>query len=168
MLAVRKLAWAAAIVESQGKIRLSKNLQRSTDALIMQMQSSRIPLVERLAAMTGSKVQYSAPKTIELDRRACVDHCTDPHVHVVAEIPAMALWAITGAGAAVVLDNLMPHFVSSTGLQLMVDNVIEGLPQPGMQGWHAIEQVLVRLRKLGWRIPDPLWPERAKPEQEAA
>jgi hypothetical protein len=158
MLAVRKLAWAAAIVESQGKIRCQANFQRRTSQLILQVQSSRIPVVERLGHLTDSKIQYTDAKVIESDRHPCLEHCTEAHVHVITEIPPMALWAITGAGAAVVLDNLIPHIVSNAGLQLLVDNLIDELPDPGGRGWPAIEKVLVRLRKIGWRIPDALWP----------
>lgn len=160
MLAVRKMAWCAAVIETRGKIRCVENPLRASIQLILQVQSSRIAVVDRVGELTGSNVTYSERKKLEYVRKPCLDHCTDAHAHVANEIPPMALWAVTGAAAAIVLDNLIPFIVVDDGLQLVVDNVIAGLPKSG-QGRPAIEQAIIRLRKKGWRIPDGLWPEKA-------
>lgn len=158
-MAVQKLAWFSAVVETRGKMRCVDRANGGVQ-LFLQVQSSRIAVVERLGQMTKTVVTYTDRKELEFDRRPCADHCTDAHSHVRVEIPPMALWAVSGVAAAIVLDNLIPYTVANNDqLRTIVGNVIGNLPRSG-QGRPAIDLAIVRLRQRGWRIPDALWPQK--------
>lgn len=151
---VAQLAWMAGVIETRGKIRVTVNPQRAkTSQLILQVQSQHLPIVNRLGELTGIKVDPKPPRTIESSRRACTEHCTESHVCVIAELPEMALWSISGSGAAIVLRNLMPYLVTDTGLQAVIDNIFASLPKTDARGRSAVDQSIIRLRKLGWAIP---------------
>lgn len=146
-------AWMAGVIETRGKIRFTNDAERKTNQLVLQVRTSHTAIVTRLSELTGTKANYVTAKQIrQADRRPCTEHCTDPHSHTVAEIPEFSIWAISGAGAAIVLDNLAPFFVTETGVQTVADNILAGLPQAG-RGRFAVDQTIIRLRKLGWRIP---------------
>ncbi len=145
-------AWMAGIIETRGKIHFTNDPSRRTNQLVLRIATARTNLASRLAALTGVKTHLNQARTITADRRACVEHCDDAHVHVVAEIPEVAVWAISGAAAAIVLDNLRPYFIDDTGIQAVVDNILSALPTAG-QGRAAVDASIIRLRRLGWSIP---------------
>lgn len=152
-ITVPQKAWFAGALETRGKIRFTNNPERRTNQLVLQVRSTHLKLIDRLAELTGTKAGVAQAKEIRSsNRRPCIEHCTEKHSHVIAEIGEHAIWQITGCGAAIVLDNLMPYFVSPEGLQAVADNLIEGLPKDG-RGRQAVDQTIVRLKKLGWWIP---------------
>jgi len=144
-------AWMAATIEQRGKIHFTNDPNRKTNQLVLRISSKRLQVIDKLAALTGTKALTNEARTIAVDRRACTEHCDEAHVHTVAHIPETGLWAISGCGAAIVLDNLLPYFLDPAGIQALVDNIFAGLPKPG-QGRAAVDSTIMRLRKLGWRI----------------
>jgi hypothetical protein len=146
-------AWMAGVLETRGKIRFTNNRDRKTNQLVVQLRSSHIALVERMCELTESKIINSEGKLIySANRRPCVEHCQEAHSHLVSEIGEQATWQITGVGAAIILDNLVPHFVTTAGLQAVADNINSGLPKDG-RGRTAVDATIIRLKRLGWHIP---------------
>lgn len=146
-------AWMAGVVEMRGKIRFV--LAANHSQLVLQVQSQHIHLVEKLGELTGTKVGYQDEKTIKSARRLCTEHCEEAHVCIVATLKPMAIWHVSGAAAAIVLFNLTPFIVNDTGLMLIVDNVLDSLPKEGdLRGRSAVDQMIIRLKKLGWKIPN--------------
>jgi hypothetical protein len=151
----------AGVLETRGKIRRVDNPLRKTIQLILQLQNRNVHIPERMAALTGVKIRVTEAREITVgERRGCVEHCPEAHVHLGAHLPRMAVWAITGVGASVVLHNLAPYMHPATDLSV-VDDYIDGLtlpadwakPGPGM---YAIWETVNRLRTIGWEIPEPL------------
>lgn len=145
-------AWMAAVIENRGKIHFTNDANRKTNQLVLRVSTKKMSVIEKLAALTGTKPNVHEARTIVVDRRACTEHCDDAHVHTVAEIPEMGVWAISGVGAAIVLADLREHFLDDTGIEALVDNLFAGLP-PGGRGRAAVDNTIVRMRRLGWRIP---------------
>ncbi len=145
-------AWMAAVVENRGKIHFTNVASRRTNQLVLRVTTKKMPVIERLATLTGTKPHLNRARTIVTERRGCAEHCDEAHVHTVAEIPEVGCWAISGVGAAIVVDNLRPYFMDDTGIEVLVHNVLTGLPTAG-QGRHAVDATIVRLRRLGWKIP---------------
>jgi hypothetical protein len=147
-------AWMAGVIETRGKVRFTNNPDRKTNQLVLQVRTGHTAVATRLCELTGIRVDIKENKSIRVaDRRPCAEHCQEAHSHVIAEIPEHAVWAISGAGAAIVLDNLVPFFVTTDGLQVVADNILARLPQAG-RGRSAVDQTILRLKRLGWRIPD--------------
>lgn len=163
LITIASLAWMAGVVETRGKIQRVDSPLRKNVMLRLRVQSRHIPLVERLATYTGVLLTYHAEKTLTVrNRKSCADHCPEPHVHVEgAELPRMACWAVSGAGAAIVLANLQPYFVDDERITKFVDDVVANLPHHG-RGFAAVKSSADRLRTLGWKIPDGVLP--APPE----
>jgi len=158
------LAWMAGVIEMKGKIRRIDNPLRKSAHLVLQVQSRHVKQIERLCDMTGVMVRITAAKTLETaSRRGCTEHCPEPHVHVSPELPQMACWAITGAGAVVVLHNLLPYLCNTEGMTNWIDEVIAMLPKSG-RGFAAVRNSANRLRALGWAIPDGLIPPEVETE----
>lgn len=158
---VQRLAWMAGVVEMRGKIRVVDNPMRRTLQLRLQVQSQQVHVVERLCAMTGVEIDVKDTREImSSDRRGCVEHCPEAHVHTGTMIPRMAMWAVTGTAAAIVLHNLAEYLHEGTDLS-MVDRYLDSLSlpedwrRPG-RGMRAIFDSVNRLRILGWDIPVPL------------
>lgn len=145
-------AWMAATIENRGKIHFTNDANRRTNQLVLRVSTKKMAVIDKLAALTGTKPNIAAARVIAVDRRACTEHCEDAHIHVSGEIPEMGIWAISGVGAAIVLDNLRPHFVDDTGIEALVANLFAGLPKGG-RGRAAVDNTIVRLRRLGWHIP---------------
>lgn len=155
-LPVGRLAWAAGVVETRGKIRRVDNPMRKSAQVILQVRTRHLDIVTRLCELTGSTPQWYEPKTIEdKNRRGCAEHCPEPHIHIAPYLPATGTWAVTGAGAVIVLHNLLPYLCTTTGMQTFMDEVVDGLPDTG-RGRYAIELSVARLRRLGWAIPAEL------------
>lgn len=156
-----RLAWAAGVIETRGKVRRVDNLQRKTVQLILQVQTRHVHIVERLCALTGVEPRIHEARQIRAgDRRGCVEHCPEAHVHLGVQMPRMAMWAVTGVGAAIVLHNVAPFLHPSTSLSV-VDEILDTAPipadwrKPG-RGARAIWVTVNRLRTIGWTIPEPL------------
>lgn len=148
------LAWMAAIIEIRGRIRRYETAARATPQLSLRVHSRQLNLMDRLGELTGVQVRNNEAVQIAEpgQRRGCLEHCPQPHVHTAVEIPSIGVWAVVGIAAAVVLHNLMPYLTEdSTKIQAFVDEAIENLPRG--RGRHAAEQSVRRLIKLGWEIP---------------
>lgn len=147
-------AWMAGVIETRGKIRFTNDATRKTNQLVLQVRLSNTAIVSRLCELTGTALDEQQAKTIEYtDRRACTLHCPEAHIHVLtSEIPEHAVWSISGAGAAIVLTNLEPHFEATDGAGAVADNIYAGLPTAG-RGRSAVDQTIIRLFRLGWKIP---------------
>jgi len=147
-------AYVAGVVETRGKIRFTNDPNRKTNQLILQVRTAHVTIATRLSELTGTAILPQDAKTIQYtDRRGCTMHCPEPHVHVLsAEIPEQAIWSISGVGAAIVLHNLVPYFIATDGAQAVADNILGGLPTAG-RGRSAVDQTIMRLKKLGWFIP---------------
>lgn len=163
------LAWMAGVIEMKGKIRRVDNPMRKTAQLILQVRSRHLAQIARLCDMTGTTYAQSGARTLQfIDRKGCTEHCPEAHVHVVSDLPAMAAWAVTGAGAAIVLHNLLPYLCETEGMQEWVDEIVGMLPTSG-RGYHAVKTSRERLTALGWTIPDGLIPaEDTEPVGAAA
>lgn len=148
-------AWMAGVLETRGKIRFTNDPSRKTNQLVLQVRTSHLGVVERMCALTGCRFAVEHVKAIvTADRRPCTEHCTEAHSHVVREVPEHAVWSISGAGAAIVLTNLAPFLVTDGPAMLAVaDNILANLPTSG-RGRHAVDMVILRLKKLGWKIPE--------------
>lgn len=146
-------AWMAGIIELRGKIRFAVSANHCQ--LVLHLQSQHMRIVERLGELTGTKILYQTEKQIKSSRRLCTEHCDEAHVCVVGTVGPMAVWQISGVGAAIILHNLFPHIVNNTGLMLIVDNICEHLPKGSdLRGRKAVDDTIMRLKKLGWKIPD--------------
>lgn len=162
------LGWMAGVIEMRGKIRRVDNPMRKTAQLILQVRSRHLAQIGRLCDMTGTAYAQSGARTLEFtDRKGCAEHCPEPHVHITSELPAMAAWAVTGAGAAIVLHNLLPYLCESEGMSQWVDEIVEMLPASG-RGYHAVKTSCTRLAALGWAIPEGLLTAEKPAERAAA
>jgi hypothetical protein len=148
-------AWMAGVLETRGKIRFTNDASRKTNQLVLQLMSSHLHIAHEMARLTGTKVQSREAKLIDIAaRRGCVEHCPEAHVHVNnAEVPEIAIWSISGVGAAIVLNNLVGYMVNEDNTLLTVaGNIIAALPKGGA-GRAAVDKTIIRLKKLGWTIP---------------
>lgn len=160
MISDRDLAYMAAAIELRGRVSRIDNKMRATTQLRLRVHSRQVAAVERLCTLTGVDVRTEAAKIIDpANRRGCVEHCPEAHVHLGVNIPRVAMWQITGAAAAIVLYHLidggyMADTVTIDGedLELIIDEALLNLPT-GQQGRHAVKTSAERLNNLGWRIP---------------
>ncbi len=161
------LAWMAAVIEVKGKIKRTDNPMRKTVQLVLYVRTRHFQHVQRLCDLTGVKVNIIPARALDVrNRRGCVEHCPEAHHHVTDNIvPTMATWAITGAGAAIILHNLLPYFVEVEGVEKIVDEVTEMLPKSG-RGFSAIKATVDRLAALGWTIPDGLVPPEGDADEQ--
>src|SRR6266699_2830592 len=148
-------AWMAGIIEIRGKIRFTNDSARKTNELVIQVRSTQTAVIRRLCEMTGTNISTQAARVIVVtNRRPCTQHCEEPHSHFSGEICENAVWSISGAGAGIVLHNLFPFFIEdNAGLRVVADNILSGLPHEG-RGRSAVDQTIIRLRGLGWGVPD--------------
>lgn len=145
----------------RGKIRVVDNPMRKTLQIRLQVQSQQVHVVERLGGMTGVEVETKPTREIrDSERRGCVEHCPEAHVHTAKMMPRMSMWAVTGTAAAIVLHNLSEYLHPDTDLSAL-DRYLETLDlpedwaKPG-RGMRAVFDSVNRLRTLGWAIPFPL------------
>ena len=152
------LAWMAGVIEMKGRMKHVANPLRKTAQLVLVVQSRHVVLVERLCEMTGVQMRVQGAKVMEgKSRKGCAEHCPEPHVHVGPELPETAVWAVTGAAAAVVLHNLLPYLCRQDGLPEWIDGVVTMLPKGG-RGFTAVKNAVDRLAGLGWAVPEGLLP----------
>ena len=152
----------AAVVENKGRLRLIETDSRATVQASVRVQTTLAAVARRLGELTDKEIRVIQPKRIKFaNRKGCSDHCPDAHVHVETEMTPTATWEIGGAGAAIVLHNLVP-FMSGAETELpksrylrFIDEVIEAVPVEG-RGRHAVDLSIARLSRLGWKIPDGL------------
>jgi len=152
-ISIPKLAWMAGVIDMKGRTRRVIHISRRNPLYILQVETSNLVVARQLCKLTGTRVEYSEAKILEVrSRRGCAEHCPEPHQHVTPVLPKVGRWHISGAGAAIVLHNLMPYFGGETGnLKQFCVDVFDNLPLGG-RGRHAVDQSIKRLSGLGWDV----------------
>lgn len=154
------IGWMAGVVDSKARVKITHSQGRKNPLLVLQVQSHELAVIRALCSLTGTQPRFSAEKqTGSWDRKSCIEHCPEPHVHVDRTIPAMGCWHVTGVGAAIVLYNLLPFLLSDRGFSELMRDAIAAIPESG-QGRGAVDASIHRLRDLGWEVP----PELDRPE----
>ncbi len=158
----QKFAYMAAIIEAKGRIKMLEVEGRASPQLTLRYQSQQVYIVKALCEYTGSEVNITQAKSFNDNKRAgCTEHCPEKHVHYAQHMPQTAHWQIVGAGAAIVLYNLMPYMAagddspSTAKFRRFVDVVCAWQPASN-RGAYTVKQTVERLHKLGWKIPAEL------------
>lgn len=155
-ITIAQKAWMAGILEIRGRIRFTNGEGRKTNQLVLQVRSTQTAVIKRMCELTGTNIGTQEERQIQItNRRPCTKHCEEPHSHYSNVIGEAAVWAISGVGAAIVLHNLLPYFIEENagGLNAVTANVLNDLPHEG-RGRSAVDQTIIRLRGLGWEIPE--------------
>lgn len=150
-----QLGWMAGILDMKGRIRRTSSAYRKTPLRILYVESTRLDIVRRLCELTATKPEYSVKKIFEstdANRKACIEHCPEPHVHVTKSMPRIGRWHVTGVGAAIVLHSLIPYLVNDNGMWNLPHEIYGSITPKG-QGRHAIDLAIKRLADAGWEIP---------------
>jgi hypothetical protein len=156
----RDLGWMAGVMDLRGKTKLVRAPSRNERPLLaIYVESKELEVVDELGRLTGTKVTDPRESLLALswERRGCGEHCPEPHVHV--EVKASSAptsrWHITGAGAVIVLNSLIPRMRTNRGLSELLAEGIKLVPPSG-RGRGAIDKTIMRMMKLGWPIPATL------------
>lgn len=153
---VAQLGWMAGIVDLRGKITEKANRLRKTQQITLYVESAQLPVIKRLALMTGTNPEHKTAGSAEDGwwRRNCEEHCPDQHVHVVrSEFPDTMRWTVTGAALGIVLHNLEPFLVQDKGFTRAKEMALRDLTLRG-RGAKAVVDSLRRLESLGWDFPE--------------
>ena len=156
MIPVQDLGWMAGVIDLKGRLVIKNNKMRVSRQIVLLVESTEIPVIRRLARMTGSQTEARPQSPLkEWMRRACNDHCPEAHVHVedTRNMPPAMRWQLTGASAAVVLMTLSPFLTVDKGFEEIVDEILSVTPLTG-QGSTAVLNSLRRLNDLGWEMPE--------------
>jgi hypothetical protein len=159
------LGWMAAVIDLRGKIIRKKNRSRATPQLVLMVETRHYAIVKELGRYTGTspELRDKMRNMPEWMRKGCTEHCPQPHIHVGDrngyewQMPAVTRWTITGAGAAVVLANLMPFLRREQGFEELVQEIATNvipLTEGTTQGLAAVQRQVQRLHDLGWTIPE--------------
>ena len=151
------LGWMAAVIDLKGHVYVKKNKQRAEGSrqIVLMVESRRVSVIRRLSELTGTKPEVMAEKPLkEFMRRACAEHCQEPHVHVNDDriMPAVRRWTVTGVAFAVVLDALAPFITEDQGFPEYVQEILGATDVLG-RGSGQVMATLNRLKALGWPIP---------------
>ncbi len=163
-ITVPQLAWIAGVVDMKGRTRKLMAPTRSSPMFTLMVETQHLTVVRRIARLTGTKISISERKKLpESFRRGCVTHCPEAHTHVHPVIPAIGRWHVSGVGAIIVLDNLLPYLNNKRGEH--GDFIREAMqwvkPAGKGRGRAAIDKSIARLRNLGWDVaPELLAPAR--------
>lgn len=156
---VAQLGWMAGIIDLRGKIVAKQNKMRRTPQMVLYVQSRHFPVVQRLAAMTGTNPEH---KIVEGDtgtgwwRRGCTEHCPEAHTHVERpQFPDTMRWTVTGAPMGVVLHNLAPFLTQGDRFTVAREACLRDMVLRG-RGAKATVDALRRLEALGWDFPEDL------------
>lgn len=151
------LAWLAGVFDMKAGIIRKSNKMRNTSQIVLYIDSKNHAVVRTVARMTGTRPEMQpARKRPDWMRRSCTEHCPEAHVHVGEynwSMPAVTRWTITGAAAAVVLHNVMPHMRTDNGFSEAFTEILQNAVTGG-QGWGATRAAIRRLRDLGWELPE--------------
>jgi hypothetical protein len=149
------LSWMAAIVGFKGRISRKKNKMRATPQLVLWVQMANHQIASRMCEMTGTHPEPASSVMSTWDRRGCIEHCPEAHVHISEVImPLTTKWSVTGTAAAIVLYNLMPYIVSDNtdSLRTVMEECLANATLAG-PGSGATRQAAVRLAEKGWKLP---------------
>lgn len=178
MLPVNQLGWMAGVLDLKGRIVRKKNSQRRSPQIVLMVETKEFAVVRGLSNLTGTNPELMTErKTPDWMRRSCSEHCPEAHVHVTARgrdvpasMPPIARWTITGAGAGIVLYNVIPFLLVDRGFQeAMVETVNNSVI--GGQGSSAIIHQIIRLGNIGWELPEkfrPVYHQQGSPVLELA
>lgn len=159
-MGVREFAWMAGVLDTKGRISKVRAASRSAPMYRIIVETSQIEVTRRLAQYTGTRMAVAEQrKMTPMARRGCSEHCPDAHNHVTARMPTIGRWDMSGVGAVIVLDNLLPFCVGDVEEQR--EFMAEAMtympePDPSRPGWAAVARTINRLYGLGWRIPEEL------------
>lgn len=151
---VARKAWMAGIIDLRGRVVYKVNKTRNhSNQVTLYVESVQIPVIRRLAEMTGGNPEIKVRKQDKPDgwfRRNCDKHCPEAHVHVnPGEFLDAARWTISGSAMSVVLTNLQPYLVQDKGFSDAIAYGLEHMKLWG-QGAAATIAALRRLDALGW------------------
>lgn len=150
------LGWMAAVIDMKGIVVTKKNRMRATPQYVLKIESKHFPVIRRLGQLTGTQPEASRERPIkDFMRRGCAEHCPEQHVHINedAMMPPVGTWTITGAGAAIVLYNLLPYMTCDhMGYTEIMNRIFAQATLTG-QGSGTTRAALFRLMNLGWKLP---------------
>lgn len=169
MIPANKLGWMAGVVDLKGRVKMLNPPSRNRRPMLsVYVESREMAVIRELCSLTGTRPSVAPEKDAGAwDRKGCSQHCPEPHIHVNTTMPAVGRWHVTGAGAAIVLYNLLPFLLSDRGFTELMDKAISACPKSG-QGRHAIDTTINRLEALSWEIPDGLRGDDEEPAQGEA
>lgn len=153
-----QLGWMGGIIDMKGRTREQTSLMRRHPQCILVVETGQLPVVQRLARLTGTRPTITQGRPLSKSlRRGCSEHCPEPHEHFTPTLPTIGRWYISGAAAAVVLEALLeepnPYLtVDVTERIEFLGKIKETIPADG-RGRHAVNKSIERMRKLGWEIP---------------
>ena len=156
MITNQELAWMAGIVDLKGRITYKRPKSRSTPQITLTVNSTMIPVVERMCRLTGTTPEIHTMRPLsETIRRGCIEHCPEQHIHVSVDglSPYALKWTVSGSSLLVVVHNLRPYLVIDQGYGPAEDEIKSALPLSG-RGAQAILTSCNRLRSLGWQLPE--------------
>lgn len=152
------VAWVAGVLDMKGTVIRKNNKMRATPQLVLIVETRHHEVIRELARLTGTQPEMQAPKSpAEWMRKGCVEHCPTQHVHVGERgyewsMPAIGRFTITGAGAAVLLYNVLPYMRRPREFPEALEAMLAYTVTYG-QGWGATRTALKRLLRKGWRMP---------------
>ncbi len=161
-ITAQDLVYMAAVIETRGRIQVVEVRGQANPQISLRLQTRVLPVVKRLAALTGSNFTVTPAKEfVHKDRKGCAQHCPEAHIHVVTEIPMIGTWKQGGAAAAIVLSNLLPFMSSEEHdpmARLFRSTIVTvlGIKPTTNRGMFAAREAVRRLGDLGWEIPDEL------------
>lgn len=153
---VAQLGWMAGIIDLRGKIVAKENKTRKSQQITLYVESAQVPVIKRLALMTGSNPEFktAGPREGGWWRRGCDEHCPDQHIHVARnDFPDTMRWTVTGAALGIVIHNLEPFLVQDKGFTQAKQLALGQLVLQG-RGAKAVVDSLRRLESLGWDFPE--------------
>jgi hypothetical protein len=167
MIPPAKRGWVAAILDMKANVIRKNNKSRATPQVVLMVESKNWNMIRELARLTGSVAEPQKVRSAkDFMRRGCMTHCPEPHVHVddVWTLPPIARWTITGAGAAIILYNVIPHMQNADekGFPELLDEICGNLVLTG-QGSGQVMKTIQRLTALGWELP-PAMTAHLEPE----
>ena len=159
MLPPNKLGWMAGVIDLKGVWLRKRNQQRATVQIVLAVESRHMGIIRELGGLTGTAPAFKKAQPLaDFMRKGCTEHCPEAHIHINeymrdgATLPATARWTITGAGAAIILHNLMPFFMIDKDYQEIYQELLDATVLTG-QGRGMVISAIRRLHSLGWDLP---------------
>jgi len=151
-------AWAAGIIDFQGRIYTKSNAQRASGSqqITLTVDTSVPGIARRLCAMTGVSPEPKKHHALKREwlRRGCDEHCPEAHQHVrPVNMPDTTRWTVTGTALAIVLWNLRNYMTTDhQPWEWAMDSCLAQLRLKG-QGSAMVIVTAQRLWRLGWELP---------------
>lgn len=134
---VATLAYAAAIIDTQGIIRT--RMAGDTELPYVGVHGNNEPMLRYLGEITGTKVTIVRRA---YSKAGCAQHCAEKHQHVQS---VSGRWSVSGVKATVLLHNLRPY------LRLQHDDAIAALNVGVTAPFKPA--TIQKMRELGWDAP---------------